>query len=49
VQLPPFTAFTDPESYYATLAHELVHWTKHSSRLDREFGRKAFGDTGYAR
>ncbi len=31
------------------LAHELTHWTKHRSRLDREFGRKTWGDEGYAR
>lgn len=49
VQMPPFEAFKDAESYCATLAHELTHWTKHASRLDRDFGRKAFGDEGYAR
>lgn len=48
VQMPPFEAFRDAESYYATLAHELTHWTKHQSRLDRDFGRKRFGDEGYA-
>lgn len=48
VQLPPFEAFRDPESYYATLAHEMTHWTKHKKRLDREFGRKRWGDEGYA-
>ena len=36
------------ESYYATLAHEMTHWTKHPNRLDRDFGRKRFGDEGYA-
>lgn len=49
VQLPPFEAFIDPESYYATLAHECTHWTRHPTRLDRDFGRKRFGDAGYAR
>lgn len=49
VQMPPFEAFTDAESYYSTLAHEHVHWTKHPTRLDRDFGRKRFGDEGYAR
>jgi Antirestriction protein len=49
VQMPPFECFRSPESYYATLAHELTHWTKHKSRLDREFGRKTWGDEGYAR
>jgi antirestriction protein ArdC len=49
VQMPPIEAFRDSESYYATLAHESVHWTRHPSRLDRDFGRKRFGDQGYAR
>jgi antirestriction protein ArdC len=49
IQLPPFAAFRDAESYYATLAHEMTHWTRHPSRLDRDFGRKVFGDEGYAR
>ncbi len=48
VQMPPFEAFRDAESYYATLAHECTHWTRHPSRLAREFGRKRFGDEGYA-
>ncbi|WOS62042.1 ArdC family protein [Sinorhizobium fredii] len=48
VQMPPFESFRDAESYYATLAHECVHWTKHGKRLDREFGRKRWGDEGYA-
>lgn len=49
VQMPPFECFNSPENYYATLAHELTHWTKHPTRLDREFGRKTWGDEGYAR
>ena len=49
VQLPPFPTFVDPHSYYATLAHEMTHWTRHPSRLDRDFGRQRFGDEGYAR
>ena len=46
--MPAFEAFRDAESYYATLAHECTHWTRHESRLDREFGRKRWGDEGYA-
>ncbi len=49
IQLPHPEAFKDAESYAATKAHELTHWTKHSSRLCRDFGRKHFGDEGYAR
>lgn len=48
VQLPPFETFRDAESYYATLAHEMTHWTRHEKRLNREFGRKRWGDEGYA-
>ena len=47
--MPPFEAFRDAESYYATLAHELTHWTKHAQRLNRDFGRKSWGDEGYSR
>lgn len=49
IQMPMFESFRDAESYYATLAHETTHWTRHSSRLDRDLGRKRFGDEGYAR
>ncbi|SMD15109.1 zincin-like metallopeptidase domain-containing protein [Rhizobium sp. RU36D] len=48
IQMPPFETFKDAESYYATLAHESVHWTKHKDRLDRDLGRKRWGDEGYA-
>lgn len=48
IQMPPFEAFRDAESYYATMAHEYVHLTKHPSRLDRDLGRKSWGDAGYA-
>ena len=48
VQMPFFETFRDAESYYATLGHEIVHLTRHPSRLDRSFGRKRFGDEGYA-
>ena len=48
IHMPCIDFFRDSESYYATLAHEATHWTRHPSRLDREFGRKRFGDEGYA-
>jgi antirestriction protein ArdC len=48
VRMPLFECFRDAESHAATLAHELVHWTRHSSRLDRDLGRKKWGDAGYA-
>ncbi|WP_372922451.1 zincin-like metallopeptidase domain-containing protein [Roseovarius sp.] len=49
VQMPAFETFRSPEAYYATLAHELTPRTKHKSRLDRDFGRKRWGNEGYAR
>ena len=48
VRMPDFASFKSPESYYATLGHECIHWTRHASRLERDFGRKRFGDAGYA-
>ena len=49
VQMPPFETFRDAESYAATLAHELTHFTKHEKRLARDMGRVKWGDEGYAR
>ena len=48
IQLPPAEAFKDAESYAATKAHELIHWTGSAGRCAREFGKR-FGDTAYAR
>ena len=35
------------EGYYATLVHELTHWSGAKHRLNREFGKR-FGDQAYA-
>jgi antirestriction protein ArdC len=48
IRVPFPEMFRDVESYTATVAHELTHWTRHKSRLDRSFGRKRWGDEGYA-
>jgi len=47
IQLPPPEAFNDAESYAATKAHELTHWTAHPCRLARVLGKR-FGDNAYA-
>ena len=47
VQMPPFQAFRDGVSYYATLAHEHTHWTANAGRCDRQLGKR-FGDNAYA-
>ena len=49
IQMPAFEAFRDAEAFYATLSHETAHWSKHRSRLNRDFGGKIWGDEGYAR
>ncbi len=48
-QMPPFESFETVTDYYAILAHEVCHWTKHPTRLNRDMGRKHFGDEGYAK
>jgi antirestriction protein ArdC len=45
--MPPSELFDAYEHYYATLAHELSHWTGHSSRLDRNL-KNRFGTEAYA-
>jgi len=46
IQMPDEDLFTGTdtmtrdESYYAVLLHELVHWTGHSSRVDRQLGQR---------
>lgn len=47
IQMPPFDYFKDPPSYYATLAHECIHWTGHADRLKRDLGNR-FGSEAYA-
>ncbi|MFN3808166.1 ArdC family protein [Asticcacaulis sp.] len=38
---------TASQAWYATLLHELTHWSGHQTRLARQFGRQ-FGDHAYA-
>ena len=47
IRLPWPRRFTSAEAHCATALHELVHWTGHSSRLNREYGR-CFDDDAYA-
>ena len=47
IHLPPFSAFKSKEAYYAVFAHELMHWTGHSSRLKRDH-LGDFGSPEYA-
>lgn len=47
IGMPALAKFRDAESYSATKAHELTHWTGHASRMARSFGKR-FGDDAYA-
>jgi antirestriction protein ArdC len=53
IDMPPFAQFQDTatstaaEGYYATLLHELVHWTSPAQRCNR-LGKR-FADHAYAR
>ena len=48
IQMPVKEAFDTEADYYSTAMHELVHWTGHSSRLDRKLDTTRFGDNAYA-
>lgn len=47
ITMPPSHLFSGFDHYYATLAHELSHWTGHPSRLGRDL-RNRFGSAAYA-
>ncbi len=47
IRLPEFSAFIDAHGYYATLAHEHIHWTGAKDRLDRDLSGR-FGEDDYA-
>jgi antirestriction protein ArdC len=47
VATPAVSSFISEEDYFSALFHELLHWSGHSSRLNRVFGVK-FGDEEYA-
>ena len=46
--MPRIETFISSNAYYATLLHELTHWTGHKSRLDR-LTHARFGSTDYAK
>jgi antirestriction protein ArdC len=48
IQMPLRGAFRDGSQYWATLAHETAHASRHETRLNRDFGQTRFGDAGYA-
>jgi antirestriction protein ArdC len=54
IETPAYAQFRDTststaaEAYYATLLHEIVHWTARADRCDRDMGKR-FADNVYAR
>ena len=47
IVMPRFEDFKSPLDFYATQAHELMHWTGHTSRLNRP-NMNSFGTEAYA-
>jgi antirestriction protein ArdC len=47
IGMPEKLQFNSEASYYATLLHELAHWSGHKSRLDRDLSGR-FGNEAYA-
>ena len=47
VVMPSFAAFDNASAFYGVLFHELVHWTGHKSRLDRNLLER-FGSSAHA-
>lgn len=39
INMPEFKTFESAEGYYATLLHEMTHWTSHPTRMNRQLGR----------
>ncbi|WP_276348978.1 zincin-like metallopeptidase domain-containing protein [Daejeonella sp. JGW-45] len=48
ITMPLREQFDEPSKYYATILHELGHWTGHTDRLDRSIMNR-FGTEDYAR
>jgi antirestriction protein ArdC len=48
VHMPARFRFVDASLYYSTIFHELVHSTRHESRLSRSFGA-SFGEDVYSK
>lgn len=48
IQLPKKAQFDSAAKYYATLLHELGHWSGHETRLNRDLSNR-YGSPGYAK
>lgn len=48
IKLPARVTFRDAEGYYATFAHEAVHWSSPPERANRVIDDRRFGSASYA-
>lgn len=48
IQMPHKNTFNSEASYYATIFHELTHWTSDKTRCDRDVSKGRFGNPEYA-
>ena len=48
IQMPKRDQFESAAKYYATLLHELGHWSGHETRLNRDLSNR-YGSPGYAK
>lgn len=47
IHMPAASSFESAAAYYATVLHELTHWTGNKARCDRDMSHR-FGEDGYA-
>jgi len=47
--MPNLDRFTNSDGYYATILHELSHWTMSIDRCPRKFRPTIYGTANYAR
>jgi antirestriction protein ArdC len=47
ISIPAFAGFKGADHFYNVAFHELIHWTAHKSRLDRDL-KNRFGSRSYA-
>jgi antirestriction protein ArdC len=48
IKMPELGSFKGAEHYYATVFHELTHWTSDKARCDRDLSKGRFGNADYA-
>jgi len=48
ISMPDIERFKSAESYYSVLCHELVHWTSHKKRCNRDFSELNLKGNDYA-